>query len=197
MMPKTDRRIERTKSTLIATFQKLVLERGFSKVKVKDIVDEANYNRTTFYVHYVGKEQLAKEMIELEMARFCYEFCKPVRDNPILDLTKMSPNETDVFQYMKDNSYYYDLLVIQDPIPGICEALLEVLKDMFQNRFSFIGDKAAEINADYFTHYRAYGIYGWLLEWIRAGYDATPSEMARRIINLLHYHSSLMREVNK
>ncbi|MEC0305058.1 hypothetical protein [Terribacillus saccharophilus] len=70
-------------------------------------------------------------MIELEMERFCYEFCKPVRDNPILDLTKMNPNETDVFQYMKD---------------------------IFQNLFSFIGDKASEINADYFTHYRAYGI---------------------------------------
>lgn len=68
---------------------------------------------------------------------------------------------------------------------------------MYQNQFSFISDKASEINADYFAHYRAYGINVWLLKWIRAGYDATPSEMARRIINLLHYHSSLMKEVNK
>ena len=144
---KIDRRIERTKSTLIATFQELVSEKGYSKVKVKDIVEEANYNRTTFYVHYDGKEQLAKEMTELEMERFCYEFCKPVRDNPILDLTKMNPNETDVFQYIKDNRHYYDLLVIEDKIPGMREALLEVLKDIFQNRFYFKGDKASEIKA--------------------------------------------------
>ncbi|MFP7170747.1 TetR/AcrR family transcriptional regulator [Terribacillus sp. 7520-G] len=194
---KIDRRIERTKSTLIAAFQKLVSEKGYSKVKVKDIVEEANYNRTTFYVHYDGKEQLAKEMIEMEMEHFSYEFFKPVRNNPILDLTKMSPDETDVFQYMKDNRHYYDLLVIEDRIPGIREALLNVLKDVFQNRSSFIGEKASEINAPYFAHYRAYGIYGWILEWIKADYDATPSEMARRIINLLHYHSSLMKETSK
>lgn len=195
MERKEDRRIERTKDTLRATFKALVLERGYSKVKVKDIVDVANYNRTTFYVHYDGKEELAKEVIALEMKDFLYEFCKPVRDNPVLDLNVMSPDGTDVFHYIKENRSYYDLLVIDDPVPGMHEALLNELKDIFQNRMSFLGEKASEINSMYFIHYRSYGIYGFILEWIRDGYDASPSEMARRIINLLHYHSSLMKQI--
>lgn len=195
MERKEDRRIERTKETLRTTFKQLVLQQGYSKVKVKDIVEVANYNRTTFYVHYDGKEELAKEIIQLEMQRFLFEFCKPVRDNPVLDLRVMKLDGTDVFHYIKENRSYYDLLVIDDAVPGMQTALLDELKDIFHNRMYFLGEKASEINAPYFIHYRAYGIYGFILEWIRAGYDASPSEMARRIINLLHYQSSLMTQI--
>ncbi|MFJ8236325.1 TetR/AcrR family transcriptional regulator [Ureibacillus sp. NPDC094379] len=197
MEKKEDRRIERTKDSLRTTFKELVLKHGYSKVFVKDIVEVANYNRTTFYVHYKGKPELAEELIQLEMGRFTYEFCKPVRDNPILDLKVMKPDGTDVFSYIKENRSYYDLLVIKDPVPGMQDALLGQLKEIFRHRMYFLGDKASEINAPYFSHYRAYGIYGFILEWIREGYDASPSEMARRIINLLHFHSSLMTQIGE
>lgn len=197
MENKEDRRIERTKDILRKTFKALVLERGYSRVRVKDIVEAANYNRTTFYVHFLGKEELAKEVIELEMKDFVHEFCKPLRDNPVLDLRQMSPSGTDVFHYIKENRSYYDLLVSDDPVPDINQALLREIQDIFHNRMSFLGDQASEINAPYFIHYRSYGIYGFILEWIRNGYDATPSEMARRIINLLHYHSPIMTQIKE
>ncbi len=197
MEKKEDRRIERTKDSLRTTFKELVLQKGYSKVKVKDIVEVANYNRTTFYVHYEGKLELAEEIIQLEMERFVYEFCKPVRDNPVLDLNVMQPDGTDVFHYIKENRSYYDLLVIEDTVPGMHAALLDELKEIFLHRMYFLGDKASEINAPYFTHYRAYGIYGFILEWIRQDYDASPSEMARRIINLLHYQSSFMTQIGE
>ncbi|KOS68607.1 TetR family transcriptional regulator [Lysinibacillus contaminans] len=197
MIKKEDRRVERTKETLRQTFKKLVKEKGYSHVKVKDIVEEANYNRTTFYVHYDGKEELAKDLIRLEMIDFEYEFCKPTRDNPLLDLTRMKPNGTDVFQYIVDNRDYYDLVVMEDRIPNIRESLLSKLQYIFQERMSFVSDKYVEINDDYFIQYRSYGIYGFILEWIRNDYDASPSEMARRIINLLHIQSSLMMQVTR
>ncbi|KOO50969.1 TetR/AcrR family transcriptional regulator [Viridibacillus arvi] len=195
MTKKEDRRVERTKETMRQTFKKLVKEKGYSQVKVKDIVEEANYNRTTFYVHYDGKEELAKDLIHLEMIDFEYEFCKPTRDNPLLDLTLMRPDGTDVFQYIVDNRDYYDLIVMEDRIPNIRELLLGKLQYIFQERMSFVSDKYLEINDDYFIQYRSYGICGFILEWIRNDYDASPSEMARRIINLLHIQSSLMMQL--
>lgn len=197
MERKEDRRVERTKDILRKTFKELVLERGYSRVRVKDIVEQANYNRTTFYKHYWGKEELAKEIIQLEMKQFLHEFCKPVRENSVLDLRQMSPAGTDVFYYIKENRSYYDLLVCDDLVPDINHALLRELQDIFQHRMYFLGDKASEINAQYFIHYRSYGIYGFILEWIRNDYDVTPSEMARRIINLLHYHSPIMTQIGE
>ncbi|MFJ7934069.1 TetR/AcrR family transcriptional regulator [Sporosarcina sp. NPDC096371] len=195
MRKKEDRRVERTKETLRQTFKRLVKEKGYSQVKVKDIVEEANFNRTTFYVHYDCKDDLANDLIDLEMTTFEYEFCKPTRDNPLLDLTRMQPDGTDVFQYIVDNRDYYDLIIMEDYIPTIRESLLNKLQYIFQERMSFVSDEYAEINDDYFIQYRSYGIYGFILEWIRNDYDASPSEMARRIINLLHIQSSLMMQL--
>ncbi|ATP38891.1 TetR family transcriptional regulator [Solibacillus sp. R5-41] len=192
MEKKEDRRIERTKDQLRQTLKTLVVKNGYTNVRVKDIVETANYNRTTFYVHYDGKDELAAEIIALEMKDFLYEFCKPVRDNPILDLRKMDASGTDVFHYIKKNRSFYDLLVLENTLPNINQTLLTELQGIFQNRMYFLGDQATEINAQYFIHYRSYGIYGFILEWIRSSYDAKPTEMARRIINLLHYHSPLM-----
>ncbi len=197
MERKEDRRIMRTKDILRKTFKELVLEHGYSRVRVKDIVEVANYNRATFYAHYYGKEELAKDIIQLEMQVFSHEFCKPVRDNPVLDLRQMSPSGTDVFHYIRKNRSYYDLLVCDDPVPDINQALLRELQDIFHNRMYFMGDQASEMNAQYFIHYRSYGIYGFILEWIRNDYDASPSEMARRIINLLHYHSPIMKQIGE
>lgn len=196
MEMKEDRRIERTKDQLRQTLKALVEKNGYTNVRVKDIVDTANYNRTTFYVHYDSKDELAADIITLEMQNFLYEFCKPVRDNPILDLREMDASGTDVFHYIKENRSFYDLLVLENTLPNINNALLNELQDIFQNRMYFLGDHASEINAKYFIHYRSYGIYGFILEWIRSSYDANPSEMARRIINLLHYHSPLMSKLS-
>ncbi|WP_423059629.1 TetR/AcrR family transcriptional regulator [Bacillus safensis] len=80
MIKKEDRRVERTKETLRQTFKILVKEKGYSHVKVKDIVEKANYNRTTFYVHYESKDELAADVIHREMVDFEYEFCKPTRE---------------------------------------------------------------------------------------------------------------------
>ncbi|MDR0124589.1 MULTISPECIES: TetR/AcrR family transcriptional regulator [Bacillus] len=192
MINKEDRRVERTKETLRQAFKMLVKEKGYSHVKVKDIVEKANYNRTTFYVHYDSKDELAAELIHREMEDFEYEFCKPTRENPLLDLTRMKPEGTNVFQYIVENRDYYDLLVMKDRVPQIQEILLKKLQYIFQSRMSFVSDQYEEINDSYFIQYRSYGIFGLILEWIRNQYNASPSEMARRIINLLYIQSSLM-----
>ncbi|WHY07321.1 TetR-like C-terminal domain-containing protein [Bacillus altitudinis] len=93
---------------------------------------------------------------------------------------------------MVENRDYYDLLVMEDRIPHIQEKLLKKIQYIFQNRMSFVSDQYAEINDSYFVQYRSYGIFGFIIEWIRNDYNASPSEMARRIINLLYIQSSLM-----
>jgi hypothetical protein len=36
----------------------LILEKGYEKVTIQDIIDKANVGRSTFYIHYESKEQL-------------------------------------------------------------------------------------------------------------------------------------------
>lgn len=55
---KNDRRVQRTRKLLQKTLIELIGERGYDAITIKDIVDRANVGRTTFYLHYNGKDEL-------------------------------------------------------------------------------------------------------------------------------------------
>ena len=58
---KLDRRTERTRKALMAAFVDLLLTRGYEDVTVEEIVERANIGRSTFYLHYTGKEDMLKQ----------------------------------------------------------------------------------------------------------------------------------------
>lgn len=55
---KIDRRIERTRQLIRDALVGLILEKGYEKVTIQDIIDRANVGRSTFYAHYRDKEDL-------------------------------------------------------------------------------------------------------------------------------------------
>src|SRR5688572_18597064 len=55
---KEDRRVQRTRKLLQEALIALVLEKGYEAVTVQDIIDRANVGRSTFYAHFLDKQQL-------------------------------------------------------------------------------------------------------------------------------------------
>ena len=54
----TDRRVRRTRDALRDALLKLILERGWDAVDVRDICERADVGRSTFYTHFADKEDL-------------------------------------------------------------------------------------------------------------------------------------------
>jgi AcrR family transcriptional regulator len=61
---KIDRRSARTRQALSSAFVELILARGYEAVTVADIIERANVGRSTFYLHYAGKEALLAQSLE-------------------------------------------------------------------------------------------------------------------------------------
>ena len=57
-MTEHDRRVRRTRSALTDAFLALVVQKGYDKVTVQDILNRADIGRSTFYAHYRDKEAL-------------------------------------------------------------------------------------------------------------------------------------------
>ncbi|MBC8507419.1 MAG: TetR/AcrR family transcriptional regulator [Anaerolineales bacterium] len=55
---KTDRRIQRTQEALRNALVELILEKGYPKITVQNIIDRANVGRSTFYAHFLDKDDL-------------------------------------------------------------------------------------------------------------------------------------------
>jgi AcrR family transcriptional regulator len=55
---RTDRRIARSRRALKEALTDLILERGYESVTVGDVIDRADVGRSTFYAHFLDKDDL-------------------------------------------------------------------------------------------------------------------------------------------
>jgi AcrR family transcriptional regulator len=53
-----DRRIHRTRNMILDAFLDLMIQKGYEKITVQNIIDAADVGRSTFYMHFTDKEQL-------------------------------------------------------------------------------------------------------------------------------------------
>ncbi len=59
-----DRRVRRTRSSLHEALAALIHEKSYGAISVKDLLARANVGRSTFYMHFTGKDQLLASGIE-------------------------------------------------------------------------------------------------------------------------------------
>ena len=56
--PRPDRRVGKTRKALKEALTDLILEKGYEEVTVQDVIDRADVGRSTFYAHFVDKDDL-------------------------------------------------------------------------------------------------------------------------------------------
>ncbi len=59
-MQKIDRRAARTRTALHKALLSLVERKGYEEVSIRELTEEADVGRSTFYAHYTGKEDLLR-----------------------------------------------------------------------------------------------------------------------------------------
>ncbi len=64
MATTADRRIERTRSSVLAAFRALLFERGYDAISVREVIERANVGRSTFYEHFANKEEALYATLE-------------------------------------------------------------------------------------------------------------------------------------
>ena len=103
-----DRRVARTRKLISNAFLKLLKEKGFEKITIQDIADEADINRGTVYLHFEDKYHLMDYCIDSyvdEMLTQCSgsEEIKIKRDSLQM-----------IFDYLRENKEIYKLLLEND-----------------------------------------------------------------------------------
>ena len=62
-LKKPDQRIARTRLSLLAAFNALIVERGYAKMTVGDVIKQACVGRSTFYEHFETKEDILEQSL--------------------------------------------------------------------------------------------------------------------------------------
>jgi hypothetical protein len=66
----SDRRVIRTRAELIQALHALIMEKPYERITVQDILERANIGRTTFYTHYLDKDDLLLSAIPDDILSF-------------------------------------------------------------------------------------------------------------------------------
>ncbi|MGN2635176.1 TetR/AcrR family transcriptional regulator [Nocardia takedensis] len=77
----TDRRVRRTRNLLNRALIELMLERGYDRISVADILERADIGRSTFYAHFRDKDDLLL-VSSTEYLRATFTAARPDPDDP-------------------------------------------------------------------------------------------------------------------
>lgn len=170
----------RTKHFLKKAFIDLVHKKGFSAVTVKDIVEYAQYNRTTFYVYYQNIDDLVEELMEEMFEAIQYNSMSKYVSNSRVKVQELTTNSFELLYYIYDHRDYFTLLLLEDTLPRIHQQLPEAIFNLLKEKFDI--HYGVSVVDDYSQkRYMAYGTAGLILDWIAQDFDATPGEMTERL----------------
>ena len=175
---KVDRRVKYTKMVIRSSLIKFLKQKPITKISVKEICDDADINRATFYAHYLDQYDLLQQ-IEDEVINDvikCLEGCdfKEATIIPI-EITEK------ILIYIEENAELFDLLLNSN---GDIKFYQEVIRIIGWKHFiPILGNESLnEEDAEYVFYFLASGAVGVIQMWLKNGMKKTAKEIAELIL---------------
>ncbi|MCM3652544.1 TetR/AcrR family transcriptional regulator [Metabacillus litoralis] len=184
----TSGRQNRTKDHLKQALIELIKEKGYHSVTVKNIVDYATYNRSTFYIHYQDKIELAEDLLVSKLQGLEASVGKPYVPGHKVYTVKLNAPSFNIVSYIYKNRNFFELINYDDTLPGLHTRFPQSILKIYKEQFIFETINNIPVNMDYFKRYTAYGFYGLLHNWIQNGFKESQEEFIQEVIELTKTH---------
>jgi AcrR family transcriptional regulator len=170
---KVDRRSERTRQLLSAALIELMLEQRYDEITVQDIIDRANVGRSTFYAHYVDKEDL----LVSGFTRALDMLSQPPQ--PQHGSEQALPSLGRFFQHVQEHVQLYKALVRSG---GVERLLKKSHQHMRRNIEQHLADlipagQAPDAPLPLVADYLAGAVFNMLTWWLDNDMPRTPEQM--------------------
>ena len=169
----------RTKLQLEEAFKKLLLEKPFHKVTIKDLTDACYLSRMSFYYHFQDLYDLT-EWILIEDAKKAL--------NEKKDYAHWKEGLENIFEAVYENkpfilNVYHD--ISKDQIEKVLFKLVHGLIE------SIVEERSIETNLNeqqknFIAYFYKYGFVGIMLDWIEKGMDENYNEIVDDLEKTVH-----------
>jgi len=162
-----DRRVRRTRRALHEALVALVLERGYERLTVQDVLDRADVGRSTFYAHYRDKEALLTAIFDDMRAQLLDELDgaggDPARPAELL------------FQHAGQNQRVYRALCGRRGGEVVLRHLHGMLKELVM---AALRDRPAAVPVEVAAEFCASAAIGLLVWWIEQDFPHDAAWLA-------------------
>ncbi|MFK9116252.1 TetR/AcrR family transcriptional regulator [Peribacillus frigoritolerans] len=162
---KVDLRILKTRKAIKEAFLTLVQTKGYERITIQDIADEAMINRNTFYLHYVDKPDLMENLSQESMKKLNVCFNLDIKDEDIhaIDKEMFISSLSELFKAIEADIVFFRTMLSQNDQSNFSTYLKEALKDFI---LSGIGDDYHNQKMKVGLEYIISGLVGVICMWI-------------------------------
>lgn len=151
-----------TKNAIETAFLKLLKEKNFEKVMVKDIVEECGLTRNTFYYYYDDTYNIIEDILEREARKMIEEM---QQGGSLTEAVK------DIFEYLEENPkiarHLFDSAK-KDDMYRYVRSTVEIVLTYYLEHCAGSG-KISEANRRTIIHSCKYSVQGFIEEWLQKG----------------------------
>ena len=165
----TDRRILRTRKRLQEALLSLINEKGYDQITIQDILDRADVGRSTFYSHFLNKDDLMLGNLKADLLTLKFE---QTEDGQL-------PSVAWLFEHTKSNFPLYRALSKSDVIHHIFQNLTEGFQRNWLQYLESRNDTGNAFNLPRpaVAAYLSNALIGLLKWWLENGAILPPHEM--------------------
>ena len=178
MEKKVDRRVIKTRRQLKKGLAALMKEKSVNQITVKELVEEVDINRSTFYLHFKDILREIEENMEAQIKR-------AIEEHPIV-----SGNENafyfieDMFRVLDEEREISKALIGPNGDMGFIHRIERIIKENSRGTLEkmFPGKKE---DLKYFYAFCLSGCLGLVKVWLNEGEEKSPEEMAQMTFNMI------------
>lgn len=187
----------RTKNLFKEALLRLAQKESYALITVTEIVDEADYNRSTFYKHYLDKEDLLEDLITDSLKSLGDVVEKSFSKCAYNEISSLSARDMQLFHYIYDNQRVFSLWKQSDLAVQISQRCTLVIYQRLYEAWIKKSPKeeAAVTSASRVMTYQLIGIiFGWLLN----GFQTSPDTLQEEFLHFYHSQKApLLYEVSR
>lgn len=175
---KKDRRVRRTKKQLEEALIRLLGKKSIQKISVRELADEADITRATFYQHYRDPYEMLKDMQD--------EILEHVQK--IINVTTGGDSMgffVRLFEYLADESVKPEILSFDTGEGSGYERIGNAIHNNYMLRWgqNFAGDQMKQY--EYYRYYIVFGCIAVVENWVKHGKKESPEQMSKITFSLL------------
>lgn len=177
---KEDRRVKYTKMVLKESFIKLLEKKDISQISIKEICEDADINRATFYAHYNDQYDLLRK-IENELLDNINAHLAEL-DQEINNMNAVLLAEK-IFEYLKENAKLCKLLLSERGDFTFQKQVIMLVYDIIISQLTD-NNMITKEDAEYVYSFTITGCVGIVQKWLDEDMKKSAHFMAEMVVTL-------------
>ena len=179
---------QRAKSAIIRSFKELLTKQSIDKITVKEVCQNCNVNRQTFYYYFTGIMDIFKYVFFKELSRdIAQNRTFETWEGGFLATMNYLKDNTKMILHIYHSSYRLEAETFFSDLSN--KLMLDVVDECIEN----LGVILTEKNKNFIINFYRRVFNGLFVDWVSEGMEEDPQTMLRKL--LLMISGSIPRSV--